>query len=174
MTNKVTLPEKVLKFCPKCGGQHFSKQKSYSFLCQNCNFKYYINAASAVTSIIKNFKNEILFVIRKNNPGKGLFDLPGGFVDVGEKAEDAIVREIKEELNLDVLHVQYFTSAPNTYEFHGLTYFTLDLAFICEVENFSNIKALDDASGYRFVALENINYDEIAFKSVKNILEQYL
>ncbi|MDH7506905.1 MAG: NUDIX hydrolase [Candidatus Thermoplasmatota archaeon] len=48
--------------------------------------------------IIKNGK--ILLIKRKNEPFKGKWALPGGFVEYGEKVEEAIVREIKEETGL--------------------------------------------------------------------------
>ena len=80
--------------------------------------------------MIVNDKGEILFTKRSVDPHKGMLDLPGGFVDIMESAENALVREIKEELNLNIEHFQYFMSSPNEYIFGGLSVFTLDLAYI--------------------------------------------
>ena len=44
----------------------------------------------------------LLLIRRKNDPFKGTYALPGGFVDVGETVEQACVREVKEETNLDI------------------------------------------------------------------------
>ena len=43
-----------------------------------------------------------LLIKRAADPDKGLWSIPGGIVEIGEKAEDAARREVKEETNLDV------------------------------------------------------------------------
>lgn len=45
---------------------------------------------------------KILLIERKHGPFEGSYAIPGGFVDYGEAVEDAVVREMKEETNLDV------------------------------------------------------------------------
>ena len=50
-------------------------------------------------AIIK--EGKILLIERKNEPFKGKWALPGGFVEYGEKVEDAVVREVSEETGLD-------------------------------------------------------------------------
>jgi len=47
-------------------------------------------------------KDEIVLIQRKNPPFEGKFALPGGFVEYGETTEEACIREVKEETNLDV------------------------------------------------------------------------
>jgi len=45
---------------------------------------------------------KVLLVKRNNEPNKGRWALPGGLVELGEKVEDAVRREVKEEVGLDV------------------------------------------------------------------------
>ncbi|MEM3770350.1 MAG: NUDIX hydrolase, partial [Candidatus Bathyarchaeia archaeon] len=45
---------------------------------------------------------KILLEKRKGEPGKGKWSVPGGLVELGERAEDAVIREVKEETGLDV------------------------------------------------------------------------
>ncbi|TLY14933.1 MAG: NUDIX domain-containing protein, partial [Thaumarchaeota archaeon] len=46
--------------------------------------------------------NSVLLVKRNNEPNKGKWALPGGVVKVGEGVEDATVREVKEEMGLEI------------------------------------------------------------------------
>lgn len=48
------------------------------------------------------YEEKIVLIKRENLPYKGMFALPGGFVDMGETVEEAVVREAKEETNLDI------------------------------------------------------------------------
>ncbi|MFX1487052.1 MAG: NUDIX hydrolase [Promethearchaeota archaeon] len=47
-------------------------------------------------------QGRILLVKRKYDPGKGLWSLPGGLINLGEKIENALVREVEEETGLRV------------------------------------------------------------------------
>jgi len=60
--------------------------------------KYKSPKITADGAVFKDGK--ILLVKRKNDPFRGKWALPGGFVEYGEKTEDAVVREVFEETNL--------------------------------------------------------------------------
>ncbi len=170
----MTHPSQVHKYCSRCGSDSLLFQEDNAFVCSACDFRYHINSVAAVALLILNEKGELLLTKRAFDPEKGKFDLPGGFVDVGEKAEDAVKRELQEELNLNVCKMEYFGSYPNEYVYSGLTIYTLDMAFVCTVESFSSMEANDDVADYRFYALDCINLEEIAFKSVEDIIADFL
>jgi NAD+ diphosphatase len=164
-------PLEVFKFCPKCGRQEFVPDTEKSLKCENCGFRYFINMNAAVAAIIRNDKNEVLFTVRKHEPAAGLLDLPGGFVDMGETAEDAIVREVFEELNLTITDTAFCGSYTNKYVYCEIEYQTLDLVFNCLVENFQNIQAADDVSGFVFRDPMSVSPEEIGLKSVREIVK---
>ena len=165
---------KIFKFCPRCGSVNFIPNSWKSFKCSDCGFHYFINSAAAAAAIIVNEKNELLLTVRAFEPDKGMLDLPGGFVDPGESVEEALIREIKEELNLDISELSYFTSFPNEYPFSGLVVNTIDLAFVCKVNDFSKIKVADDVTGFVFVTKNNIDYTKIGGASIKKIVKEFL
>ena len=113
---KTTHPLSLFNFCPRCGSERFVEHNTKAKVCRQCGFQYYHNSSAAVAGfIISSNGQELLLCTRAKNPYKGTLDLTGGFVDNEETAEEAICREIKEELNLDVTKATYLFSLPNTY-----------------------------------------------------------
>ena len=121
--------------------------------------------------MIENSKGEILVARRAKDPAKGTYDLPGGFIDVGETAENAVKREIMEETNLDVISLKYLFSIPNIYVYSGFEVHTVDLFFKCNVDDFSNLKAQDDVSDLKFIALDKLNPDDFGLLSIRKGVE---
>ncbi len=58
-----------------------------------------VTADAAVFSFVRG-KAKLLLVKRKHDPYKGHWAIPGGFVEIGEELEDAVVRELAEETGL--------------------------------------------------------------------------
>lgn len=157
-------------FCPKCGSKNFSEYTIKSYRCSDCMFHIFLNAGAAVAGIITNAKKEVLFTVRKFEPKAGMLDFPGGFVDYGENAEDALKREIKEELGLKVTKLTYYKSLPNIYEYDGISYHTIDFFYFCKVDNIENIIVNDDVSGYVFESLNKLDAKRIGLCSPKQII----
>lgn len=168
-----THPLKVLKYCPKCGSEKFLVSGERSLKCGACGFHYFVNSAAAVAALISNKQGKLMLVTRGVEPDYGKLDLPGGFVDPMESAEQAIMRELEEELGLKVTNLKYLTSAPNEYIFSDFKVFTLDMAFAVEVETIENLNAMDDILAYRFYSEEEIDYNEIPAPSIKSFVKKY-
>lgn len=163
------------EFCPKCGSSGFqSHDRGKSYLCDGCNFHYFINNSAAVACLIINSSGELLLTRRAGEPFKGMLDLPGGFVEPVETAEEAVVREIKEELNLDITKMKYLVSFPNLYPFSNIVVPTVDLAFVCEADSFSAMKPGDDVASIEFIRPEKIDMNELCAESMRQIIRFYL
>jgi NAD+ diphosphatase len=134
-------------------------------------FSFFLNSSAAVTALIYNQKGELLFTHRGVEPSIGKLDLPGGFIDPGENAETAMMREIKEELDLTPDKIEYFASFPNEYHFSGTVVFTIDMVYKCSVSDFSTLTYRDDIIGLEFIKPEKVDFNEIPFKSVRNIIK---
>lgn len=171
------MPEKYhplhqFKFCPKCGSDKFSENNFKSNKCGACGFTYYFNSSAASVAVIINQQREVLVATRAHEPAKGTYDLPGGFVDMEESAEQAVVREVKEETNLDVISVRYLFSLPNKYVYSGFQVETLDLFFLCEFDQSGVFTANDDVAKLKFIPVEELDPEKFGMQSVKNAIEK--
>ncbi len=159
--------------CPKCGLLSFEFDGQKIYRCTHCDYEFFFNAATAVGAlIIKN--NQLLAAVRAHNPGQGQLDLPGGFVDPDESLEEALKRELQEELSITPSVMRYYASGSNRYIYNTIEYTTCDAFFICEVEHFGNMKANDDISEYRWIPLQEINLQAFAFNSVQRVIEKLI
>jgi len=90
---------------------------------------------------------QILLIKRKNEPFKGKWALPGGFVEYGEKTEDAVIREASEETGLKtkIRTLAGVYSDPNRDpRGHIIT-----IIYVLDIVE-GNVKAGDDASDVKF------------------------
>ncbi len=88
--------------CPICGGQTVQAHDGQSIRphCPNCRRFYYSNPVPAACCFLTNPNGELLMVQRSIEPRKGMWTLPGGFVELGETTEEAALRELREETGL--------------------------------------------------------------------------
>jgi mutator protein MutT len=170
---KNTNPIEVLKYCPKCGSAQFKKVGERSLKCDDCGFHLFINSAAAVAALVVNENGELMLVTRGVEPDYGKLDLPGGFIDPGETAEDAVRRELSEELGLKVKSLKYIGSAPNEYIYSEFTVYTLDMAFLVIPETTEGLKAMDDIKAYKFYSETELDYNEIPAPSIKKFVKDY-
>ena len=170
---KETHPLKVLKFCPKCGSPEFKVSGERSLKCGSCGFHFFINASAAVAALVTDGAGKLMLEPRGIEPDYGKLDLPGGFVDPGETVENAVHRELEEELGLKIKSMRYLGSAPNEYVFSGFTVFTIDFAFEVIAESLENLKPMDDILDYRFYAENEFDYDDIPAPSMKQFVKEF-
>ena len=95
--------EKLYKFCPNCKTRLIKKSifKKTRIVCPNCNFIFWNNPRPSFSALIIDKKKNILLLKRADKPLKDYWCLPGGVMEYDESPERSIIREVKEETNLD-------------------------------------------------------------------------
>lgn len=162
-----------IRYCPQCASLALSWPSAKHFRCNDCGFLLYLNVAAAVAAIIE-CQGKILFGVRKNEPQRGMLDLPGGFVDPGESVEQALRRELQEELGLALRSADYLFSYPNRYEYCSIIYDTLDIIFLVQLDAMPQIQAADDLAELLWVEREAIMFEQIGFSSLRQAVQRYL
>lgn len=161
----------VFKYCPKCGAAALRLTGQKLLRCAECGFELYLNVAAAVAGVIVDARGRMVVLVRGKEPGKGQWDLPGGFVDPGDTAEEALRREVREEIGLEVTGLRYLGSWPNVYEYMGVRYRTLDLGFFCEVAQVAQARPMEDEiAEVLFLSPREIDLTRFAFPSVAGLV----
>ena len=90
-----------VKFCPRCGKSAKTAVigGTKRALCPACREIFYDNPLSAV-AVVAEKDNKVLFIKRAVQPAKGMWALPGGFIEQGESVEQAALRELLEETGI--------------------------------------------------------------------------
>ena len=166
-------PLHIFQYCPVCGSPTFRVNNVKSKKCETCGFTYYANPSSATAAFI--VRDGYLLVARRGNePALGTLDLPGGFVDMDETAEEGMCREILEETGLQVQSLQYLFSIPNLYKYSGMTIHTLDMFFRAEIAADAVPQAADDAAELIWVPLSDVCPNEFGLWSIRQAVQQFL
>jgi mutator protein MutT len=164
-------PLDIFRHCPVCGKEGFAINNVKSKRCEGCGFVLYFNAISATVAVIMNEKDEILVARRAKEPAKGTLDLPGGFADSMETAEEAVTREVLEESGLRVTETKYLFSLPNKYLYSGFEEHTLDMFFLCRVESGDRPIANDDVEELAWMSLDDIRPELFGLQSIRRGIE---
>lgn len=167
------MQNKLFNFCPNCGKQNHTFQVN-KFHCLECDYVYFHNTAGAVAVFIE-VGEEVLFTKRNLNPQKGFYDLPGGFTDYDESSEQTVIREIQEELKLDVSNekIEYLGSNPNEYEYKNVVYHTLDLFYKIKLNEKPTLELQQsEISTVAWRKLNELDLTTIAFESQRKFIEK--
>ena len=159
------------RYCAACGVPGIRCTDGRRFDCAQCGFQYYQNVATAVSAVLRH-QGQVAWLVRAREPGLGLLDLPGGFVDPDEDMEAALARELREELALEVGRGRYLFSAPNRYPYAGVLYRTLDAYFEFELGARPQVSLNDEARSLRWLPPSAVRPEMLAFDSLRTALPQ--
>jgi ADP-ribose pyrophosphatase YjhB (NUDIX family) len=98
-----------IRYCPHCGTSLENKVQFGRMRpgCPACGWIFFEDPKVAAVALIKE-GNRVLLVRRANEPHRGLWTLPAGFVDAGEDPKAAAVRECLEETGLKIRITELF------------------------------------------------------------------
>ena len=163
------------RYCPQCGTKREIFSPSRPYRCEPCGFTSFFSPVTAVGAVITNPQGRILLIERARDPGRGKLGMPGGFVDPNEGAEEALRREILEEVGLSVGKLTFLMTAPNSYTYHGIVLPVLDIFFSASVSNDQEIKHDDsEVSAWMWTEVGPEVLSQMAFASNRLALERFL
>ena len=158
------------KYCPQCGGRLEKRLlkpgEPRRLVCTACGYIFYLDPKLSVIAVIP-LDEGVVMVRRGIEPGYGLWVVPGGFVDLGEVVEDALVRETQEETLLTVRPTRLL----NIYSYPD--HRTIIAAYITEYVS-GELAAGDETLEARVFGLKEIPWPRIAFSSTKEALREYI
>jgi len=98
------------QYCGRCQAPTEPKNEERSKICPKCNLVVFPRLSPAVMAAILK-ENKILLANGQNFPSS-FYSVLAGFVEPGETLEECVVREVKEEVGLEVNNIRYFKSQP--------------------------------------------------------------
>jgi NADH pyrophosphatase NudC (nudix superfamily) len=154
-----------LTFCSHCGNTlEPSHDQEWDFECSKCNQRYYINPTPVVAALV--FLDDRLVIVSSKN--KDLWGLPGGYVSIGESLEEAIIREVLEETNLQIRIIDFLASYPMMKNERNLVF----VVFTAEVDD-GEPRAGDDVDEL-LVLTPTDAYEQLTGKYAKKALEYWM
>ena len=95
-----------MAFCDRCGGaltpRSVAPEGKTHLVCERCGFIAYQNP-KVVACAIPERGGRIYLIKRGIEPGLGKWTFPGGYVDLGESVTEAALREVREEIHLEIV-----------------------------------------------------------------------
>ncbi len=155
-----------VNFCPRCGSPVIQSERFGQLrqVCPTCDWIYFADPKVAAAVLVER-DGQVLLVRRANDPLRGLWTLPAGFVDAGEDPAGAAERECKEETGLQVkvaglMDVLFGQEHPRGA--HIL------IVYRAEVQS-GELQAADDVDRAGFFSRQDL--PPLAFSTTKKILQ---
>ncbi len=160
----------TFQYCPLCAAPlapvQFKPGEPSRDFCAACDFVHYDQPAVAVGGIFR-IDGRVALLRRAIEPGHGLWVFPGGYVDRGESLEEAVVRETREEVGIDVRVDRLLNIY--SYRTRGLVIAVYETTFVA-----GSLRALDEALAVDTFALDALPWGELAFPSTRHALAEYV
>jgi NAD+ diphosphatase len=155
--------------CPRCSGDLEHGEGSVS--CEGCGLHVYAGPAPTASALVIDDDGRVLLARRARDPGAGLFDLPGGFIDEGESALETLGRELREEAGVEVEPDDFLAGLPDCYGGDGV--WTINFYWTARIVSGEPEPADDVADLVWFRRDELPARDEFAFANTVEALERW-
>jgi NAD+ diphosphatase len=108
----LTLWHEAQKFCHRCGHPTIPEEAGHVMACTNpeCATKHFPRTDPATIMLVH--ADDLCLLGRQASWPEGMYSTLAGFVEPGEKLEEAVFREVKEESGIEVTNIRYFGSQP--------------------------------------------------------------
>jgi NAD+ diphosphatase len=102
------------RFCGRCGAPTVPEQGGYRLGCGQCGLQHFPRTDPVVIMLVHH-GDRALLARGTRFPGRRLFSALAGFIEPGESAEEAVMREVMEETGVEVSRIRYRSSQPWPY-----------------------------------------------------------
>ena len=158
------------KYCPVCAAE--LEHSDARVDCPGCGFKAYSHSEMTVGALVVD-NGRLLLVRRARDPYAGSWDVPGGFLEEGERPLDGLRRELREETGLDVEPGRFVDALLDRYGTGEDAATTLNLYWEATVAG-GEAEAGDDAAEVRWFPRDELPPDEeIGFPNVRELLREW-
>ena len=98
------------KYCGKCGSKTIEKPDERAIMCPNCNHLVFPKISPAI--IVAITCGDKILMAKNANFRVDWYSIIAGYADVGESLEETVIREVKEEVGVDITNLRYYKSQP--------------------------------------------------------------
>jgi NAD+ diphosphatase len=102
--------DRTHQFCGRCGVPLKTKTDERAKACPQCGLLHFPRLAPAIIVLVE--RGNQLLLARSRHFMPGMYSVLAGFVEPGESLEEAVVREVKEEVGIEIKDIKYFGSQP--------------------------------------------------------------
>ena len=141
------------RYCPRCAGA-LERHGADRVSCPACGFEQYGNSVPGAQALVRDDRGRLLLGRRANDPGRGLWDLPGGFLEEGEHPLDGLRREVLEETGLEFEPGRFLGVWMGDYDGRA----TLNPIWTGRIEG-GDLNAADDVAELRWFAADALQYN---------------